>query len=262
MIPKIIHYCWFGKGSIPAYLQECIDTWHKNMPNYQFKCWSENNFNICMSTYVKEAYENKKYAFVSDYVRIFALYNYGGIYLDTDVIVKDKFDNFLSNKFVSGVEWHKDIFEKNHSKELLDTEGKRKDKNIMDVRGCGILAAVMMSEANVCLLKDILDYYDNSYFINEDGSFNLIVSPAIYAACAEKYGFRYKDEEQHFGNGFSVFPSSVFSVKETASDKTIALHIGNGSWEDDVTILKKISRFLKRFKITNKLYKFLKQIPK
>ena len=86
MIPKVIHYCWFGGGRIPAYLQECIDSWSAIMPNYKIKCWTEDNFDVNQIRFVKEAYDNRKFAFVSDYVRIYALYKEGGIYLDTDDI--------------------------------------------------------------------------------------------------------------------------------------------------------------------------------
>lgn len=255
MIPKIIHYCWFGKGQIPSYLKECIDTWSKIMPDYEIKCWNEDNFNINITPFVKEAYDNKKYAFVSDYVRIYVLYNEGGIYLDTDVVVKKRFDSFLEYNFCSGVEWHEDLFEKSGSCKLLDSNGKRLNPQTMDVVGCGILAAVMMSLKEEPILKDILDYYNNQKFVLDDGTFNLIVSPAIYAVFAEKYGYRYKNEEQHFSNNYAVYPSNIFSLKETANEDTVALHIGNGSWIDDNTLLKKLSRISKKYKFTNQLYK-------
>lgn len=262
MIPKIIHYCWFGRGVIPAYLQSCIDSWSKLMPDYEFKCWSEDNFDINSVQFVKEAYEMKKYAFVSDYVRIYALYNEGGIYLDTDVIAKKRFDEYLKYNFVSGVEWHEGIFTKYQSIKYLDKEGKRIDSSLMDVVGCGILAAVMMSSRHTPFLKDILDWYDKQKFVLNEGKLNLIVSPAIYAVYAEKYGFRYKNVNQFFGDNYAVFSSNIFSLKETLSDDTVALHIGYGSWIDDISLRNKVSRFMKKYKITNSIYKYLKQIMK
>ncbi|WP_337644270.1 glycosyltransferase family 32 protein [Paraprevotella clara] len=258
MIPKVIHYCWFGGGRIPAYLQECIDSWSAIMPNYKIKCWTEDNFDVNQIRFVKEAYDNRKFAFVSDYVRIYALYKEGGIYLDTDVIVKKKFDDFLNWNFVSAVEWHEDLFERNKSNKMLDSDGKRLDPTIMDVVGCGILAAVIMSTRGCPLLKDILEYYESQSFIQKKGSFNQLVSPAIFAVFAENYGFRYKNEEQHFGDGYAVYSSEIFALKETASSETVALHIGNGSWIEDVTLKKKVSRFLKKNKLTNFLYKKIK----
>ena len=96
MIPKIIHYCWFGGNPLPEDAQKCIASWKKYLPGYEIKEWNESNFDVNCCPYVSEAYQAKKYAFVSDYVRVYALYNYGGIYLDTDVEVKKSFNNFLN----------------------------------------------------------------------------------------------------------------------------------------------------------------------
>lgn len=103
-IPKIIHYCWFGKGDKPQDVIEYIDGWSRMLPNYQIVEWNEDNFNVDINDYVKEAYEAKKYAFVSDYARLFALYHQGGIYLDTDVEVFKPFDDLLDNDVVLGFE--------------------------------------------------------------------------------------------------------------------------------------------------------------
>ncbi len=84
MIPKIIHYCWFGGKEMPPLVQKCIKSWKEHLPDYEFKLWNEENFDINSSEWCKGAYENKKYAFVADYVRLIALYKNGGIYLDTD----------------------------------------------------------------------------------------------------------------------------------------------------------------------------------
>ena len=84
-IPKTIHYCWFGRGEKPEIVKKCIDTWKDKLSDYKIIEWNEDNFDINQNDYVKEAYKAKKFAFVSDYVRVYALYNYGGIYLDTDV---------------------------------------------------------------------------------------------------------------------------------------------------------------------------------
>ena len=90
MIPKIIHYCWFGGNSLPLNYQSYMESWKKNLPDYEIKCWNEDNFDVTQNLYCKEAYEHKKWAFVSDYARLKVIYDYGGIYLDTDVeVVKD-----------------------------------------------------------------------------------------------------------------------------------------------------------------------------
>ena len=84
MIPKIIHYCWFGRGEMPQLALDCIASWHKYMPDWEYRLWNEDNFNVNSAPYTKEAYEAKKFAFVSDYVRLMALESEGGLYLDVD----------------------------------------------------------------------------------------------------------------------------------------------------------------------------------
>ena len=103
-IPKIIHYCWFGKNEKSDLAKKCIDSWKKKCPDYQIIEWNEENFDITTNEYVYEAYMNKKWAFVSDFVRIFALYNNGGIYLDTDVEILKNMDEFLCNTTFFGFE--------------------------------------------------------------------------------------------------------------------------------------------------------------
>lgn len=93
-IPKKIHYCWFGKGEKPKIVKMCIESWREKLPEYEIKEWNEENFDISINNYVKQAYEAKKYAFVSDYVRLYALYIEGGIYMDTDVEVLKSLDEF------------------------------------------------------------------------------------------------------------------------------------------------------------------------
>ena len=110
MIPKIIHYCWFGGKELPNLAERCIASWKKQLPDYKIICWSEENFDIDNSVpYLKEAYSKKKFAFVSDYVRLYALYNYGGIYLDTDVEVIRDFSPLLNDKTILGYETDESI---------------------------------------------------------------------------------------------------------------------------------------------------------
>ena len=97
MIPKIIHYCWFGGNPKSNLIKQCIDSWKKYCPDYQLIEWNESNFDINCNPYVKAAYEDKKWAFVSDYVRLYIVYNQGGVYLDTDVLLHNGIDELLKN---------------------------------------------------------------------------------------------------------------------------------------------------------------------
>ena len=138
-IPKIIHYCWFGGKDKPEVIKKYINSWKEKLRDYEIKEWNESNFDISSNIFVKQAYESGKYAFVSDYVRVYALYNYGGIYMDTDVEVKQPFsDEILGNDSFWGFE------EKNYI--ATSTIGTKKGNK---------------------LIKRFLDSYDGKAFIKE-----------------------------------------------------------------------------------------------
>lgn len=94
-IPKTIHYCWFGKNDLPPLVKKCIKSWHKYLPDYEFKLWDEQSFDITSNKWCQEAYKQKKYAFVADYVRLKVLYEQGGIYLDTDIQLYKRFESLF-----------------------------------------------------------------------------------------------------------------------------------------------------------------------
>lgn len=145
---KIIHYCWFGNNDMPELALKCIDSWKKFFPDYKIIKWSEENFDINCNQYVYEAYKSKKYAFVSDYVRLKVIYEYGGIYFDTDVEVIKKFDDSMINYGYLGLEG-----------KLINT-------------GLGF-AAPKKSK----VVKIMLDEYENLHFIKKDGSLDLTACP-------------------------------------------------------------------------------------
>ena len=104
MIPKIIHYCWLSNDPIPEKLQEYMQSWKEKLPDYEFKLWNFDCFDINSSQWVKEAFEAKKYAFAADYIRLYAVYNYGGIYMDMDVEGIKSFNPLLNNDYLLGYE--------------------------------------------------------------------------------------------------------------------------------------------------------------
>ena len=104
MIPKVIHYCWFGRNPLPESAQKCIASWRKYLHDYEIKEWNEDNFDVNIIPYTKEAYEAKKYAFVSDYARFWILYKYGGLYFDTDVEVIKPMDDIIERGPFMGIE--------------------------------------------------------------------------------------------------------------------------------------------------------------
>jgi len=207
-IPKIIHYCWFGGKEYPELVNKCIASWKKVLFDYQFIKWHEDNFDIRCNDFVKEAYEKKKYAFVSDYARLFALYNFGGIYLDTDVEVLKSFDIFLINSGFLGFE----------SKDSVAT-------------------AVIGSVKNNNILKELLSFYDNKKFINLDGTLNTTTNVAIITRFFSLSGLVLNGKKQKIRN-FTFYPQEIFcpndlSVLFTKDPKnSYTIHHFDESWRE------------------------------
>jgi hypothetical protein len=237
MIPKKIHYCWLSGEKIPHDIKKCIESWKKIMPEYELVLWDKNKFDIESIPFVSEAYRARKWAFAADYIRLYAIYTEGGIYLDSDVYVKKSFDNFLTDDFFTSVEYHKRIVEEGNVGELLNRDGTVKN-NMMGgevfTQGIGIQAAILGGVKWHPFLKSCLDWYNDKHFILSDGTyFNKILSPAIYANIAIKYGFRYINEMQKLNENMVIYPSTIFagSMGEIEKD-SYAIHCCNGGWQE------------------------------
>src|SRR5574344_77548 len=207
MIPKIIHYCWFGRGKKPQLAEKCLKSWTKYCPGYVIKEWNEDNFDLDLYPYAREAYDNRKFAFVTDIVRLYALYTEGGIYMDTDVEVVKPLDEFLSLHAFSGYESLKDV-----------------------------PTGIMASEKNGKWAKENLDYYNERHFINEDGTFDLRSNVKTITRLLLPYGLRRDNTYQDFPDMITMFPKEYFCPKsyETREIKitqnTYCIHHFNGSW--------------------------------
>lgn len=223
MIPKKIHYCWFGGNEKPAFAKKCIASWKKYCPDYEIIEWNEDNFDVNSNAYVKEAYENKKYAFVTDYVRLYALVNNGGIYMDTDVEVVGSLDEFLSHEAFSGFEedgW--------------------------------VPTGLMACRKDFPLFKELLEDYNTRKFVNADGSFDTTTNTFVITKSVEKYGL-IKNGEYQVINGFALYPKDVFCPLDNATGvvnrtkNTKAIHWFSKSWlPNSVRFRVKITRFLRK----------------
>ena len=209
MIPRIIHYCWFGRGPMPELAQKCIDSWHKYMPDYAYKLWNEDNFDVNSVPYVKEAYEARKYAFVTDYVRLYALYTEGGIYMDTDVEVLKPYDNLLGMNGSIGYEGSKHI-----------------------PLGTGTIACTKRGE----WVKEQLDAYEGIHFIKDNGEYDLTTNPVRISAIMREHGFVQNGQECQYKD-MHIFPTEYFCPRQTTgeyflTDNTYCDHHFMGSWDD------------------------------
>lgn len=231
MIPKKIHYVWMGKKEKPKAIKKCMKTWKKYLADYEIIEWNENNFDINQHPFVKAAYEAKKWAFVSDYVRAWAIYKYGGIYLDTDVFVIDKLDDLLENKAFVGYEQPDYPF-----------------------------TAVFGAEKGHEFIKDIINYYDNldAYSFNFNDNNTLSVSKLLI----EKYNCKTGNIEQMLKTGIKVYKDDVL-CNPSKNSKTV--HLFYGSWTG-TSKLKRFKHDFLRSKLCNKrnirIYEFYKKIFK
>ena len=206
-IPKTIHYCWFGRGEKPEIVKKCIDSWKQNLSDYEIVEWNEDNFDINKNDYVREAYKAKKFAFVSDYVRVYALYNYGGIYLDTDVEVFKSFDGVLDNESFWGFE------QKNYV--ATSTIGSCKHNK---------------------LIKMFLDAYDGRQFLREDGTYDDLTNVAIITEILDGIGLQVNGQYQKIDGYGAFYPQTYFSpydyinCRYFISEDTYTMHHFYKSW--------------------------------
>lgn len=235
MIPKIIHYCWFSGDEYPEKIKKCIASWKTILPDYEIKLWDINSFDMDSVPFVKEAISVKKWAFAADYIRLYALYTYGGIYFDSDIYVVSSLDPFLENDFFTALEYHPDCIKKNHTKDLINSDGTSK-KYGERKPGIGLQAALMGSVSNHPYVHEAMKWYEQNHFILEDGSFNnVFIAPDVLAMVAENFGFKYKNEEQHLKEGMLIFPSEIFAgnLKYDITKRTVAIHQALNSWVDN-----------------------------
>ena len=215
MIPKTIHYCWLSGDKKPRLIQQCIDSWSRVMPEYIIKCWDKNSFDCDSVPFVREALSVKQYAAASDYIRLYALYTDGGIYLDSDVLVKKSFDIFLENDFFCGTE----AFISDNSPHFR------------------MEAAIMGATKQHHFIKKCMSYYENTGFIKSDGKFDnhSIVMPSVISKFAEKYGYKYINEFQELSQ-LVIYPTTFFTntlIPDTINPNSIyAIHQNAGSWID------------------------------
>lgn len=199
-MPKRIIYCWFGGKPKPENVLNCIKTWKENMPDWEYIEINESNFNIHYNKYVESAYENKAWAFVSDVARLWALYELGGIYMDTDVIVYKPLDKFLKHEFFTG-------FEQPHYP----------------------VTATMGAQMGNSLIKEMLDVYNDKTFELKNNWTEYETNTMIMSDIIGKYIDRDKNEYQE-NNGIVVYPRETFCYNDIVNDNVYTKHCMFGNW--------------------------------
>lgn len=221
MIPKIIHYSWFSGEPYPEFLKECMDTWKKVLPDYEFILWDSEKLAACNNTFANEAVSVKKWAFAADFIRLYAVYHYGGIWLDTDVEMFKSFDPFLNDEMFIGREYYV------HD----DKEGE----HTMVTSHC------FGAEKNHPFLKECLEYYENRHFIRSYNDnlvqrlrYDMTIIPDLQAELMRNYGFDWdakRNELQVLSNGIHVYPYQWFDQPGYTSMKdVVCIHRVAQSW--------------------------------
>ena len=229
-IPKVIHYCWFGGGTMPDSMLKCIASWRHFFPDYEIKEWNETNFDVNILPYTREAYKAKKYAFVSDVARFWILYHQGGIYFDTDVEIISSFDEILAKGAFMGVESHCKVGEL---------------PNVNPGLGLG-------AEKGNPVLKSIFDYYKTLSFLNEEGEKNpgTVVTHTTHVL-SELYGLHSSNEIQEL-NGITIYPMDYFCPFDDLTgvlkptENTRSIHWFAKTWTDKPLWYFKMTRVLHR----------------
>lgn len=241
MIPKIIHYCWFGRGKKPHLIRKCIKSWRRVMPDYEIKEWNEDNFDINCIPFVKQAYEEKKWAFVADVCRFHACYTEGGIYLDTDVEVFRRFDEFLNDHFFIGTQ--------------VQAHPDREDWISID-------SSVFGCEKGNQYALECMNFYHDKTFRNDKGQITGGTVQAVAGKILSSFGYKYENR-RHFIDalgGVNIYPTSYFTnitdfkARNRNKSDIYALHYFDGSWNDESR--GKFYHFCKRHDCLH-LYRFL-----
>ena len=215
MIPKKIHYVWVGGNDKPADIKRCMSTWKNHLSDYEIIEWNEDNFDIDSHPYAKAAYEEKKWAYVSDYIRAYVIYKEGGIYLDTDVLVLDNFDRFLENRAFVGYETPDYPF-----------------------------TAVFGAEKQHPLVEAILNYYEGPDFkFDRKNQMAEVNTKSVSDILIQEFGCALGNKRQTLRTGIEVYTEDVLC---NPSKNSTTIHVFTGTWmEGTKPLMRKINKFLK-----------------
>lgn len=252
MIPKIIHYCWFGRGPLPELAQKCIASWKKYLPDYEIKEWNEDNFDVNIIPYTAEAYQAKKYAFVSDYARFWILYRYGGIYFDTDVEVIRPIDDIIERGNFMG-------FETDPKPQLKEDAS---EASVAPGRGLGV-------NPGLGLIKKMLDFYEGRHFEFVPGGIGQLTIVHIATEVLRKAGLKQQQGIQQVDDMW-IYPAEYFCPINLKTGRihvkpnTRTIHHYAGTWQDKHFSFKELIKksFARKFVVKGNCCKNKKKVMK
>ena len=227
VIPKQIHYCWFGRNEKTDLMRKCMASWKKFFPNHQIIEWNEDNFDVNRIAYTREAYEAGKWAFVSDYARLYIVYHYGGIYLDTDVeVIKDFYP-------------------------LLDQKGYLGFENITNNPNAKTVATGLgfAAKPHDEVIRALMEDYHDVHFLRDDGSADTTPCPVRNTRVLIRMGLRPDGSMQQLGD-LIIYPFEYFCGKDIANnhkyitENTYSIHHYSGSWQDPPGLLSTLKHLL------------------
>jgi mannosyltransferase OCH1-like enzyme len=237
LIPRVIHYCWFGRKPYPKIIQQSINSWSSYLPGFEFHLWTEDNFDYSSCIFSSQAYSMGKFAFVADYARIKILYQYGGIYLDTDM------------------EWIKNI-----DAGILCNKAFASGEN-SSVISAGIIGSIPGHP----WIREILNYYENSSFIQQDGKMDLTSIPNIITQISSKFGFTNCRTIQNFFEDVQIYPPEYFYPKSyitnelVITDNSYTIHHFAESWLSFRTrLFMRVDRFFYQLGFKNSVVDSIK----
>lgn len=252
MIPKVVHYCWFGGNPLPKLANKCIKSWKRHCPDYEIIRWDESNFDIsACPLYVRQAYEVKQWAFVSDYVRLKVVHDHGGVYLDTDVELIKPLDSFLSHKAFFGFEDARII------NEVAD-----------DLAGPSVYVATGLgfgAEKGAAILREMMDDYLEIPFILQDGSYDQTTCPRRNTGALVRHGLKQVDSLQIVGDDIMVVPAKWMCPFEfwagngEISEETVSIHWFSASWMSEDMRQARKKRVVAREKAKRR--EFIRYLP-
>ena len=239
MIPKIIHYCWFGGKEMPELALRCIASWKKYLPDYELRLWNERTFDLDMYPYAREAYEHHKFAFVTDVVRLWALERFGGVYMDTDVEMLRPLGNLMTLPAFTGYE-----------------------ASLANAPVTGLMA----SAPHGVWVCEQLAYYEGKHFVQADGSLDLTTNTITIAHIMQKNGFVINGEYSVYKNDMHIFPVDYFCPLTSTrvlkiTENTYCIHHFAGSWIE-YTKWQRCKNYITRHILGTKFTNILIQIKR